>query len=86
VDPRAGLHEIEKRNFLTLPGLELRPLGLPARSQSLYRLRYVTILCNHLQKVYIVVLWVMTSRGLIRGCQSWRATYYLCVKDAYPED
>jgi hypothetical protein len=25
---------------LTLPGLELRPLGRPARSQSLYRLRY----------------------------------------------
>jgi hypothetical protein len=26
--------------FLTLPRLELRPLGRPARSQSLYRLRY----------------------------------------------
>jgi hypothetical protein len=25
---------------LTLPGLELRPLGRPARSQSLYGLRY----------------------------------------------
>jgi hypothetical protein len=25
---------------LTLPGLKLRPLGRPARSQSLYRLRY----------------------------------------------
>jgi hypothetical protein len=40
VVPRAGLDELEKRKFLTLPGLELRPLGLPARSQSLYRLRY----------------------------------------------
>jgi hypothetical protein len=28
------------RKFLTLPGLELRTLGRPARSQSLYRLRY----------------------------------------------
>jgi hypothetical protein len=28
------------RKFLTLLGLELRPLGLPARSQSLYRLSY----------------------------------------------
>jgi hypothetical protein len=28
------------RKFLTLQGLELRPLGRPARSQSLYRLRY----------------------------------------------
>jgi hypothetical protein len=31
---------VEKRNFLPLPELELRPLGRPARSQSLYRLRY----------------------------------------------
>jgi hypothetical protein len=40
VDPRAGLEDLEKRKFLTLTGLELRPLGRPARSQSLYRLRY----------------------------------------------
>jgi hypothetical protein len=40
VDPRAGLDDVEKSKFLTLPGLELRPLGRPARSQSLYRLRY----------------------------------------------
>jgi hypothetical protein len=40
VGPRAGLDDVEKRKFLTLPGLELRPLARPARSQSLYRLRY----------------------------------------------
>jgi hypothetical protein len=40
VDPNAGLDDLEKRKFLTLPGLELRPLGRPARSQSLYWLRY----------------------------------------------
>jgi hypothetical protein len=38
--PRACLDGVEKRKFLTVPGLELRPLGRPARSQSLYRLRY----------------------------------------------
>jgi hypothetical protein len=38
--PRTGLDDVKKRKFLTLPGLELRPLGRPARSQSLYRLRY----------------------------------------------
>jgi hypothetical protein len=27
VDPTAGLNDMEKRKFLTLPGLELRPLG-----------------------------------------------------------
>jgi hypothetical protein len=31
---------MEKRKFLTLPGLELRPVGRQARIQSLYRLRY----------------------------------------------
>jgi hypothetical protein len=40
VDPRAGLDDVEKRKFLILPGLELRPLGRSARTQSLYRLRY----------------------------------------------
>jgi hypothetical protein len=38
VGPRTGLDDVERRKFLTLPGLELRPLGRPARSQSLYRL------------------------------------------------
>jgi hypothetical protein len=37
VGPRA---HVEKRKFLALPELELRPLGRPARSYSLYRLRY----------------------------------------------
>jgi hypothetical protein len=31
VDPRAGLDDVEKRKFLTLPGLELQPQGRPAR-------------------------------------------------------
>jgi hypothetical protein len=38
VGPRAGLDDVEKRNFLILPELELRPLGRSARNQSLYRL------------------------------------------------
>jgi hypothetical protein len=41
VDPRAGLHDVEKRKLLTLPGLELRLLDLPACNPvSLYRLRH----------------------------------------------
>jgi hypothetical protein len=35
---RTCLVDVEKRKFLTIPALELRPLGRPARSQSLYRL------------------------------------------------
>jgi hypothetical protein len=41
VDRRAGLDDVEKRKFLTLPRLELRHLGRPPRSQSLYRLRFM---------------------------------------------
>jgi hypothetical protein len=40
VDSRVGLDNTEKRKFFTLLGLERRPLGRPARSQSLYRLRF----------------------------------------------
>jgi hypothetical protein len=40
VGPRAGLKDVEKRKFLTLPGLKLRALGRPACRQSLYRQRY----------------------------------------------
>jgi hypothetical protein len=40
VGARAGLEDVEKREFLTLPGLELQSLGRPAHSQSLYRLSY----------------------------------------------
>jgi hypothetical protein len=40
VGPRTGLDDVEERKFLILPGLELQPLGRPARKQSLYRLSY----------------------------------------------
>jgi hypothetical protein len=35
MDPKAGLDDVEKRKFLNLPGLELRPLGDSARSNAL---------------------------------------------------
>jgi hypothetical protein len=54
VCPRTGLDAVEKRKFLTLPGLELRPLGLPARSQSLYQLRYTyCIYCIYTSQLLI---------------------------------
>jgi hypothetical protein len=40
IDCRVGLDDVEKRKFLNLQGLEIGPLGCPARSQSLYVLRY----------------------------------------------
>jgi hypothetical protein len=40
VGPRTGLDDVEKKKFLTLPGLELQPFGRPTRRHSLYRLSY----------------------------------------------
>jgi hypothetical protein len=42
VGPKAGLDDVERRKISPLPGLELRPLGRRARSQSLYRLSSLT--------------------------------------------
>jgi hypothetical protein len=55
VDPRAGLEDVEKRKFLTLPGLELRTLVRPSRSQSLYRLRYPGSQEVNSTEVYITI-------------------------------
>jgi hypothetical protein len=43
VDPRAGLDDVEKKKFFTIPGLEPRLLRRPARSQSLYHLGQFTL-------------------------------------------
>jgi hypothetical protein len=40
VGPRVGLDDVKNRKFLTLPGLEFRPIGRPARNQLLYQLPY----------------------------------------------
>jgi hypothetical protein len=36
VGPKTGVDDVERRNILPLPGLELRTLGRPAHCQSLY--------------------------------------------------
>jgi hypothetical protein len=61
VCPRAGLEDVEKRKFLTLSGLELRPLGRPAGSQSLCRLGYI----NHKRSNYNFVSLTPLSLGYI---------------------
>jgi hypothetical protein len=66
VDPRAGL-DMAKWKFLTLPGIEPRPLSRPARSQSLYRLRYPGSMCSlNIYQYYIFYVIVhRTRRGII---------------------
>jgi hypothetical protein len=68
--PRAGSDDVEKRKFLTLPGLELRLLGRPTRSQSLYKLRYPGLVSNDLENMGGKI-----CRGLIRStilAEGWR--------------
>jgi hypothetical protein len=48
VEPRASTDDTEGREILPLPGLELRSLGRPARSQLLYRIRYPGFQNNYL--------------------------------------
>jgi hypothetical protein len=36
VGPRACLNAVDEKKFLTIPGLEIRPLGRSARCQTLY--------------------------------------------------
>jgi hypothetical protein len=66
-DPRAGLDDVKKRKFLTLPRLGLRPLACSARSQSLHRLRYPgermevrkQNLCSFLSSTYLSLKGIM---------------------------
>jgi hypothetical protein len=51
VGPTAGLDDVAERKFLTLTGLELQLLDRPARSQSLYRLRYHIFHENKVTKI-----------------------------------
>jgi hypothetical protein len=55
VSPRAGLNDVGKRKFLTLPGLVLRPLGRPARGESLHQLSYPG---SHLIHIYTFLLFL----------------------------
>jgi hypothetical protein len=61
VDPRAGLDGVEKKKFVTLPGFELRPLGCPAHSQSLYDYAtpapvYKLAPVRHVGQTYIIII------------------------------
>jgi hypothetical protein len=56
VDPIASLDDVEKRKLLTLPGLELRPLGRPASSQSLYQLDQIVEKCHIIYGILNIVI------------------------------
>jgi hypothetical protein len=75
VGPRTGMGDVEKRKFLILPGLKLQPLGRPACSQSLYRLRYLGSFAKWMQLYFLEA---PISNSL--ACQEW-ASVQLCFKE-----
>jgi hypothetical protein len=71
---RAGLDDMEKRKFFTLTGLELRPLGRSARSQSLYRLRYPGS-CNLVVRWQNLLAWYLHHSFMTRLVLMLRDTW-----------
>jgi hypothetical protein len=73
VDTRAGLDDVEKRQFLILPGLELRTISRPARSQShdvvLFAESENIVKWLGLQSHFGIVVYVCQH-----GCRSSRST------------
>jgi hypothetical protein len=81
--PRIGPDYVKRRKFLPLPGLELRPLGRPARSQSLYRLSYPGFMI--LNKRYLNVHCLVqrcTSRAHRTVCEDVCSSACTRAKDA----
>jgi hypothetical protein len=73
MDPRAGLDYVEKKKFLTIPRLELLPLGRSARSQSLCRLRYSCYFWL-LVYIYLISYWSPIIFLTITGFHSAKVT------------
>jgi hypothetical protein len=78
--PRARLDDMEKRKFLTLPGLELRPLS-PAHSQSLYRLRCPDLWSKYLKEIALEDVNGLGQGPVTRYCEHRNEPSGFRVKD-----
>jgi hypothetical protein len=64
VGPRTSLDDVERRKILALPGFVLRTLDRPARSLSLYRLRYHgSRRVTHIQSNYRFIIYLFLGSG-----------------------
>jgi hypothetical protein len=63
VSPRVGLGEVQERKFLTQLGFELRPLGLPARNQSLYGIHICVCVCVRACPIFVYLRYVEFTEG-----------------------
>jgi hypothetical protein len=76
VNPRAGLDDLEKWTFFTLPGLELPPPGSPARSQSLYRPAHMMCVYTCITFTTYVCLSYSMSRWLIMVADKCKYNFF----------
>jgi hypothetical protein len=65
VGPRAGLYGVEKRKFLILQRLEL--VRRPARSQSVYRLRYPNLQVYESNQFIYLRISFLNSKSVCRS-------------------
>jgi hypothetical protein len=73
VDPRAGLCYIEKWKFLTLPGLELRPLSRPGLA-SRYTDRAIAALgVDNELKIIVIYTKNLRLSGLVVKVPGYRS-------------
>jgi hypothetical protein len=68
----------EKKKFFTLKGLELRSICRPARSQSLYRLRYPGCLVRYIKNSILFIL--VLQRCLWKSSTFWVISPYSPLK------
>jgi hypothetical protein len=64
VRSRAGLDDVEKRKFLTLPGLELRPLGRPLAIPTELQVCCANLSLQHLSESDSIRLACPQSNGI----------------------
>jgi hypothetical protein len=76
VGPRAGMDDMEKWKFLPPSGSEIRPLGRPSHSQSLYRLSYPGSFISVSYR-YAVFTYESTSIFVIKRRTHFRNSLYL---------
>jgi hypothetical protein len=78
VGPRTGLDDVERRKILPLPGLELRPLGLPGHSHIIYKLKHTLLI-----KLTAFVSNVITVVSLTSMNHAWKRDTW-CLLSRFP--
>jgi hypothetical protein len=79
------VYDIEKWKFLAPSRLELRPLGRPSRSQSLYRIHYRSSpeFCIVIIIIKTMAFWDMTPCNFVDGYQQFGESCWLQLQSKH---